>query len=240
MENYETWVLIFFISYIAATVSGVAGFGGGIILLPIISSLVGIKYAVPILTVAQIFGNFSRVYFGFKEIDWKPVGYYVIGSIPASIFGAFFFVDVDANILGKIVGSILIVIVIVRRLGFEPSNLSNYWLILGGVTSGFLSSVTGIGGPIAAMLLLNFGLVGTCFVATEATTALVNHFIKIIIYSKYELISWSGVAHGSFLGIAMVAGSWTGKKIIERISKRTFVLFVEILLFLTGIWFLFH
>ncbi|MBY0427575.1 MAG: sulfite exporter TauE/SafE family protein [Cytophagales bacterium] len=240
MDNYQTWILIFLISYVAATISGVAGFGGGIILLPIISSLVGIKYAVPILTVAQIFGNFSRVYFGFKEIDWKPVMYYMCGSIPASILGALFFVDVDAHLLGKVVGLVLIIIVIVRRLGYEPENLSNQWLILGGIISGFLSSVTGIGGPVAAMLLLNYGLVGTCFVATEATTAVINHLIKIVIYSKYQLITWNGLAHGCFLGIAMIAGSWTGKKIIERISKKTFILFVELLLLVTGIWFLFH
>jgi uncharacterized membrane protein YfcA len=161
-----------------------------------------------------------------------------MGSIPASIFGSLFFIDVDAQLLGRVVGSILISIVIIRRFGFEPSNLSFRWLILGGCISGFLSSITGIGGPVAAMMLLNYGLVGTCFVATEATTALVNHVIKIVVYSKYSLITLNGLAHGSFLGIAMVAGSWTGKKIIERISKKTFVISVEILLVLTGIWFL--
>lgn len=215
-----------------------AGFGGGIILLPILSSLVGIKHAVPLLTVAQLFGNFSRIYFGWKQIEWKPIVFYSFGTIPFSLLGAWLFVGIDAQILTRLIGLVLIGLVLVRKLGFKLEFSSPYWLILGGCISGMLSSVSGVGGPIAAMMLLNYGLSSMAFIATEASTAIVSHTIKIIMYSKHQLITSEGVAWGSFLGLAMIAGSYSGKKVLDKLSKETFTQIVEVLLALTGMWFL--
>lgn len=56
------FILIFLISFLAATISGATGFVGGLLLLPVLTNIVGIKAVVPILTIAQIFGNVSRVH----------------------------------------------------------------------------------------------------------------------------------------------------------------------------------
>lgn len=45
-------VLLFFIGWLAATISGAAGFGGALVLLPVLSYVIGVKEAIPVLTIA--------------------------------------------------------------------------------------------------------------------------------------------------------------------------------------------
>lgn len=91
-------ILIFLIAFLAATISGAAGFGGALLLLPVLTGVVGIKAAVPILTIGQIFGNASRVWFGRHELKWRPVIFFLITAIPLTIIGSYLFADIDRKI----------------------------------------------------------------------------------------------------------------------------------------------
>ncbi|MDF2654925.1 MAG: putative permease [Bacillota bacterium] len=51
-------------SFIASLISGAVGFGGSILLLPAVIACVGAETAVPVLTIAQLIGNLSRMAFG--------------------------------------------------------------------------------------------------------------------------------------------------------------------------------
>lgn len=46
-------------SFLAALVSGAAGFGGSLLLLPVATACVGAEMAVPVLTIAQLIGNIA-------------------------------------------------------------------------------------------------------------------------------------------------------------------------------------
>jgi uncharacterized membrane protein YfcA len=51
----------------ASTLAAVAGFGGAAIMLPILVWAIGVRDAVPLLTVAQLMGNLSRVWINRGE-----------------------------------------------------------------------------------------------------------------------------------------------------------------------------
>ena len=65
------WALLLICGWLAGTVSGAAGFGGALLLLPVLTLTTGAKAAVPILTVAQLLGNLSRAGFGWRDIRWR-------------------------------------------------------------------------------------------------------------------------------------------------------------------------
>jgi hypothetical protein len=54
---FLNWLFLLLCGWLAATVSGAAGFGGALLLLPVLTMTVGAKAAVPILTVAQLLGG---------------------------------------------------------------------------------------------------------------------------------------------------------------------------------------
>src|SRR3954468_7792279 len=82
------WLMLLACGWLAATVSGAAGFGGALLLLLVLAFAVGGKAAVPILTVAQLFGNLSLAAFGRRDSRWRPALLFVAGAVPASVLGA--------------------------------------------------------------------------------------------------------------------------------------------------------
>jgi hypothetical protein len=231
--------IIFFVSILAATISGAAGFGGALLMIPILSGIVGISAAIPIITIGQIFGNASRVWFGRKELNWKPIIFFLITAIPFTVVGSYLFSKVNPNYIKIFIGILLILIVIYRRVKPKKIRLNNQAMLLGGSLTGFLSGLAGSAGPLGAAFFLGLNLSATAYIASEAFTALTLHLIKSIVYNKFSLIGEVELLYGLFVGIAMILGSWAGKKIIEKMSREKFLIFVEILLFLSGVQLIF-
>ncbi|MCS6904769.1 MAG: sulfite exporter TauE/SafE family protein, partial [Bacteroidia bacterium] len=117
--------ILFIVSFVAATISGVAGFGGAMILLPFLNYLVGIKSAVPILTIAQLWGNLSRVFFGRNELQWKPIVFFLVTAIPSSILGSYLFVGTKTDYIKIGIGVFLILLVLYRRLNIKKITLGD-------------------------------------------------------------------------------------------------------------------
>ena len=223
------WLMLLFISWLAATISGVAGFGGSLIILPVFSFLVGVKKAIPILTIAWMMGNLSRAGFGYKEIKWKPVIYFCIGALPAAILGSIMFVELPSGLIMKAIGIFLLVIVLLRHLNIKYT-IAEKWFIPFGALVGFLSAVLGSAGPIGAVAFLSLNLTPTAYVASEAVTAVVMHLTKTVIYGSYALLTIQDFITGVILGLAMVAGSWTARRFIKNMSSKAFSYFVDIVL----------
>ena len=231
--------LLLLVSFLAATISGAAGFGGALLLLPILTHLLGVKAAVPVLTIAQLVGNASRAWFGRTQIEWRPVLYFSLTAIPLSVVGSLLFVDSPTKYITVGIGIALLVFVALRRLGVTRFNFGAKGLLLGGALTGFLSGLAGSAGPLGAAFFLGLDLTAVAYVASEAVTALAMHVTKSVVYQRYALIGLPELGYGLLLGIGMIAGSWTGKKIIERLSREKFVALVEILLVVSALLLLF-
>ncbi|MFN3980285.1 MAG: sulfite exporter TauE/SafE family protein [Caldilinea sp.] len=240
--DFPQWVtlaLLFATSWLAATVSGVAGFGGALLLLPVLTNLVGVKAAVPILTIAQLWGNASRVWFGRTEIRWRPVLYFIVTAIPFSIVGGMLFVDLPKQTIMASIGILLIVIVALRRLKVTRFGFGEKGLLIGGALTGFLSGLAGSAGPLGAAFFLGLDLPALAYIASEAVTALAMHVTKTIVYQRYALIGVQELAYGLLLGVGMIAGSWTGKQIAVKLPKAKFIALVEVLLVLSALQLIF-
>src|SRR5437867_9312754 len=140
------WILLLVTAWFAATISGVAGFGGSLIMLPVVSQILGAKRAIPVLTIAWLMGNLSRSAFNFKEIRWRPVWLFSAGAVPAAIIGARIFVELPSGIIMKAIAVFLLLMVVLRQTPFNKA-LSSSWLVPVGGVVGFLSSVIGSAGP---------------------------------------------------------------------------------------------
>ncbi len=223
------WLILLLISWLAATLSGIAGFGGSLIILPVFSCFIDAKKAIPILTVAWMMGNFSRAGFGYQEIRWKPVGYFCLGALPAAVLGARVFVELPTGIILKSVGIFLLAVVVMRHLNIRYS-LPEKWFMPWGALVGFLSSVLGSAGPIGAIAFLSLNLAPAAYVASEAVTAVLMHLTKTLVYRRYALLTMQDLMTGVILGLAMVLGSWTARRFIRNISGKAFGYFVDTLL----------
>ena len=229
-------LLILFIGgFAAAAISGAAGFGGALLLLPLLTKTIGTTMAVPVLTIAQLIGNLSRVFFGFEQIKWKPVLLFILGAVPMSVLGAYSFVEVPKELISRLIGLAIILFVILKYfkiLKFDPTNSS---MVLGGGITGFVSGLVGSAGPIGAALFLSLNLPPVSYIASEAMTAVAMHVTKTIVYQKHLGIGLPILSIGLFMGISMVLGTWAGMRIIEKVPREKFNKFVGTLLCIIGL-----
>ncbi len=226
-------------AYAAATLAAVTGFGGAAVLLPVLVAFFGVRDAIPILTVAQLVGNGSRVWFNRREVALPVVGWFALGGVPLALLGGWLFATAPIAALTRGLGFFLLVVVAVRRSGvWRPGRLPLRAFALLGAGFSFLSALVGSVGPLMAPFFLAYGLVKGAYIGTEALATVVMHVAKLVAYGGAALLSLHGVLVGLALGPIMVGGSWTGKRIVDRLPERVFVLLIEITMSVAGFVFL--
>lgn len=62
-------ILVIISALAASTVAAVAGFGGAVIMLPVLVLAFGVQDAIPILTVSQLMGNLWRVFLNRTNLN---------------------------------------------------------------------------------------------------------------------------------------------------------------------------
>lgn len=229
-----------FAALVASTLAGVTGFGGAAVLLPFLVQIFGVREAIPILTIAQLFGNGSRVWFNRRELDWRLVAWFALGAVPFALLGGLFFAKAPVAPLTRVLGVFLILVVVWRHARpnstWRPST-SSFALI--GAGSSFLSAILGSVGPILAPFFLAYGLAKGAYIGTEALSTVVMHVTKLVAYHQAAVLPTHAVIVGLILGPLMVLGSYLGKRIVDRLPKAVFIWLVEITLVAAGLLFIF-
>ena len=239
MIGVYNFVLLAAAAFLASTLAAVAGFGGAAVLLPMLVMVFGVRDAIPILTVAQLMGNLSRVWFNQRELELPVVGWFALGGVPAALVGGFLFASAPLSFLTRILGIFLITVVAYRHIG-KASALRlplRGFAILGAVFS-FLSALLGSVGPIMIPFFLAYGLVKGALIGTEALATVVMHVTKLVAYGSTAVLTTTGAVVGIALGSIMIFGSFVGKRILDRLPEKIFVLLIEATLLVAGLGFL--
>lgn len=225
-------------AFVAATLAAVTGFGGAAVLLPVLVMSLGVREAIPVLTVAQLIGNGSRVWFNRRELDLRVVGWYALGAVPFAILGGYLFARAPLGLLTRALGVFLIAVVIWRRLRRRPAwrpPLRSFALI--GAGASVVSALVGSVGPLMAPLFLAYGLVKGAYIGTEALATVITHVGKLVAYGQTDILSARGALIGLGLGPVMIAGSFAGKRIVDRLPERVFVVVIEVTMVGAGLLF---
>jgi uncharacterized membrane protein YfcA len=226
------------VAFVASTLAAVTGFGGAAVLLPALVVVLGVRDAVPILTVAQLVANGSRVWFNRRELDYRVVGWFALGGVPLAIVGGLLFSRAPLPALARLLGVFLLLVVAWRRLRPGPPvkpPLRAFALV--GAGSSFLSALVGSVGPLMAPFFLAYGLTKAAYIGTEALSTVVMHVTKLVAYRGAAILSTRDILAGLAMGPIMIAGSWTGKRIVDRLPERAFVLIIEGVMIAAGLLF---
>jgi uncharacterized protein len=235
----EQWLLVAGAALLASTLAAIAGTGGGIILLPVLVAVFGVREAVPMYAVAQFIGNMSRVAFNWRLVELRVVLWFCAGAIPAAALGAWLFTQIPDSQLLRILGGFLVVSVVWRHWRKEPiAPFAARWFAPVGAVFAVVSAIVGSAGPFLAPFYLTFGLVKGAFIGTEALATAVMHVAKLASYQGLGAISADAWLQGALIGPVMVVGSLFGKLILERLSVHHFMRVVEVAILGFGLWFL--
>ena len=232
------FAVVLAVSFVAATLAAVTGFGGAAVLLPVLVWSFGVREAIPILTVAQLIGNGSRVWFNRQELDWRVVAWFALGGVPMALLGGLLFAKAPLSALTRVLGVFLILIVIWRHLRPTAKWRPTLRAFAGiGAGASFLSALLGSVGPLMAPFFLAYGLVKGAYIGTEALSTVVMHVVKLIAYRHSAILPAHAVIVGVVLGPVMVFGSFAGKRIVDRLPEKIFISTIEATLVAAGLLF---
>jgi uncharacterized membrane protein YfcA len=230
------WAVLVVGALLGSLVGGVAGFGTGIIMLPLVAWVLGVRAAVPVLTVTMAIGNLARIWWSRGEVDRAVVLRFGLGAVPATALGTVIYVGAPAEWFGRFVGIFLIASVPLRRIlatDFFRMRL-RYFPVLG-VVVGLISGLVVTTGPLNTPFFLAYGLRRGAYVGTESVCAMAMHLSRGAALARYALLTWETFAVGTVLGATMFAGSWFGRRLLDRMSDRVFLGIIEVLLVLMGL-----
>jgi hypothetical protein len=239
MPDLIGWVVLLSGALLGSLMGGVAGFGTGIIMLPLIAWVLGIRAVAPVLTVTMLLGNLSRIWWSRHEVEGKVAARFLLGAVPATALGAALYVGASSEWLRWVIGGFLVGSVPLRRLLMSRyfTMRLRHFPLLGGVI-GVLSSIVVTTGPVMTPFFLAYGLRRGAFIATEAICVLGMHLTRTLAFARYALLTWETVVVGAVLGSTMFAGAWMGRRLLDRMSDRLFLALIEGLLLLMGLQFL--
>ena len=126
-------------------------------------------------------------------------------------------------------------IVILRRI-FKKIDLNIGWFGLG-IMAIFYGTISGvILGPGSVLLtaLAANGLVGGQIIGTDAFVTLINCTIRLISFWNLGLLNLDALYVGSLIGLVCIFGSYTAKKIADKLGVKMHTIIIEVCVLLGG------
>jgi uncharacterized protein len=230
------YLLVLTVGLIAGTISGIVGFGSSIMLMPVLVIVFGPQEAVPIMAVAAIMANLSRVVVWWRLIDWRAVGVYALTGIPAAALGARTLLVLSPRFVEVVLGAFFIAMIPLRRwLAARDFKLRLWQLAPVGAIIGFLTGIVVSTGPVNAPFFLAYGLVKGAFLGTEAMASLGVYGSKSLVFRSYGALPLQAIAQGLIIGCSLTAGSFMAKRFVLSLAPEKFRLLMDALLLVSGL-----
>ncbi len=234
--DYQILILFIVLTLIAEILGTIGGFGSSVFFVPIASYFFDFYSVLGITVVFHILSNLSKIYFFRNAMDKRILLLIGIPSVIMVILGAFLTNLLDTTVLKFLLACFLIALslfFLIRKNFVVKPNAFN--AITGGASSGFVAGLVGTGGAIRGMTLAAFNLEKHVFIATSAMIDLFVDSSRAVVYA------FNGFIHGHdlylipFLFFAAIAGTWIGKKLLEKIPQFHFRTIVLVCILIVGV-----
>ena len=229
------FLFILAVGLVAGTLSGIVGFGSSIMLMPVLVIVFGPRQAVPIMAIAAIMVNFSRILAWWREVDWRACAAYSVTGIPAAALGARTLLILPPRIIEIALGIFFISMIPARRWMVSHKLRIQLWhLAVAGLLIGYITGIVATTGPISVPIFLAYGLVKGAFLATEAASSLAVYVSKAIVFRTFGALPGDIIIKGLITGSSLMAGTFIAKRFVLRLEPEQFRLLIEGLMLVSG------
>lgn len=230
------FALVLLLGLVAGTVGGIVGFGASIMLLPALVLVFGPREAVPIMAIASLMANASRVVVWWRVIDWRAAAVYAATGMPAAALGARTLLALPVGQVEAALGLFFIAMIPLRRwLARRHWRLPLWQLALVGAVIGFLTGIVVSTGPISTPFFLAHGLVKGAFLGTEALGSLAVYAAKVLTFRSLGALPLDMAVKGVIVGSSLVAGAFVAKRVVLALDAAKFRLLMDGLLLVAGL-----
>ena len=230
------FLFVLAVGLVAGTISGIVGTGSSIMLMPVLIYEYGPRQAVPIMAIAAVMANFSRILAWWREVDWRACAAYSAPAIPAAALGARTLLVLPSRTVDICIGLFLIAMVPARHwLARHQSKLSLWHLAIGGAVIGYLTGIVVSTGPLSVPLFLFYGLTKGAFLATEAASSLGIYVSKSVTFQRFGALPVEVAVQGLIAGASLMAGAFVAKRFVLRLEPEVFRRLMDVIMIVAGL-----
>ncbi|MGE3244764.1 MAG: TSUP family transporter [Beijerinckiaceae bacterium] len=234
-------LLMMALAFLTAVFHSVSGLAGALFLVILLTPMLGLKTAVPIVAVAVAISNVTRLWVFHKELNIPIFRAIMLTSLPAMFLGAVLFVYMSATVISVCFGLFLLLSIPGRRY-FETRGYKagpREFMMIGPVY-GIVSGVTMGAGLLLAPFFLGAGLRRGEIGAMTAAIGIVLNITKTVVFGASPLLTGPLFLIGAILGICTMPGAYAGRWILQRTSIRVHTFLVEGIMIAGALFFLYR
>jgi uncharacterized membrane protein YfcA len=230
------YIFVLAVGLAAGALSGIVGTGSSIMLLPVLVYQFGPKQAVPIMAIAALMANVAKVLAWWREVDWRAFAAYSITGVPAAALGARTLLVLPPRAVDVALGLFFLFMIPSRRwLNTMNIRLRLWQLALAGAFIGFVTGIVISTGPLSVPAFTAYGLMKGAFLSTEAASSLALMISKVTTFRTLGALPPSSIFKGLIIGASVMAGSFLGKAVVQRMSVGLFQHVLDGLLLCSGV-----
>jgi uncharacterized protein len=230
------FLFVLAVGLVAGTLSGIVGTGSSIMLMPVLVYQFGPKQAVPIMAVAAVMANLSRILAWWRDVDWRACAAYSVTGIPAAALGARTLLVLPSRAVDISIGLFLIAMVPARHwLARHNLKVTLWHLAIGGAVIGYITGIVVSTGPLSVPLFLFYGLTKGAFLATEAASSLGLYASKSVTFQRFGALTPDIFVKGLIAGSSLMVGAFLAKRFVLRLDAEMFRLVMDVIMLAAGI-----
>ena len=222
------------VGFVTAALSGVAGIGGGTILIGVLYAIgLAPAVAVPLHASVQFVSNLSRTLAYFRHVEWRAAGWFLLTAAPTPFLIAPYVAAADVNLILLLLAGLILTSLIPSRGRAEPLRPTPSFLLAGFLngTLGMFVSATGL---FVGRLFLRPEWPKERVIATLAMTQTLGHLLRVLGYASVGFAVTEQLDLFVPIALAVIAGTFAGRGLNEKLDERAFrTLFKAILVVLS-------
>jgi uncharacterized membrane protein YfcA len=224
-----------FAALLAGVVTGLTGFGLGLISSPILLFVYEPRTVVVLTVILSIFISAAVVWDSWHEARWRLALALLVPALFGIVVGTVVLGAIDPVYIRLGIGTIVVLSALLLVRNFKLPGANTRWgTLVAGSASGALTTSTGLAAPPIVLLLTSRGLPKHEFRGTTALYFLPMSIAGLVVLAVGGLVEAPEVPLGLALIPAAIVGKAVGTTILKHVSEKAFRTLTLGLVILTG------
>lgn len=213
-----------------ALLSGVAGMGGGTLLMAAMLALgLAPTEAVPLFALVQLVSNTSRTLAYAPAVYWPAAGWFLLAAIPATALALPLLAGLPDGLVQVLLAALVLLSLTPGRAGRAPLAPVPSFLLAGALNGGF-GAVVGATGLFVGRLFLRPEWPKERIIATLALTQVLGHGLRVLAFGLLGLGAVQRPGLALALCLAVMLGTLAGRRLNAALDEARYRAGVQALL----------
>jgi uncharacterized membrane protein YfcA len=231
-------VVLTVVAFLTAGFTATIGLGGGMILLVAMLLYLEPLVAIPLHAIVQLVSNSTRTWIQRSHVRWDLLRWYALLLLPGGFLGIAVARSLTPDHLKLAIGLFVLLATWVPSRMLVPGggtgSAARRFLVLGGVV-GFFNVIVGATGPLVGPFFRTLGLPRQGVVGSFAACQAVGHVAKLVVFGTIGFAFLAYLLPVVAMSAGVVAGTWVGSRILERVEEPTFRVVYRVVLSLIAL-----